>query len=564
MNEELNQNGGYRPNESSADTNPYAPPAQGQNQTGNTEQNHSAQAGYQPTQPLNEAGETRFGGNEGSAPMGSGENRNYAPASQNNGYGTRPTSGQGNNDSANNQTVNLNQGQMPTQNQYQANGNYQQNNSNPYAPQNSNPYAPNYGATQGGYRAGAQNGYGNGGTQGAYTSSYAALNVPAREAKKPKVKRPARPVTWRSLTGAMLAAVLLSSGMTVGGLYAGGYLGGNTTFISEGNYSDKTAEVAPVVESQAATADWKAVNQAVGNSVVLIAVKGRGGADTGSGVIIDKDAHILTNYHVVAAAQNGGQMMVTLADSRMYEATVVGVDQSTDLAVIKLVNPPKDLTIARLGNSDNLQVGQQVAAIGAPLGLKSTMTTGIISALDRPTVVQDQNIFDNGGVVTNAIQVDASVNPGNSGGPLFDAQGRVIGINSSIMSLSSGQSQAGSIGLGFAIPVDLARKVAQEIIKSGQVQHALLGIQVAPSGAEVNGTLRTGAVVRKVTRESKFGAAGLRSGDVILSIDGKPVVDNASLVGYARRYSPGDEVTLQVARNGKVLAIKAAMIADNN
>ncbi|MBV7362955.1 trypsin-like peptidase domain-containing protein [Actinomycetaceae bacterium TAE3-ERU4] len=379
----------------------------------------------------------------------------------------------------------------------------------------------------------------------------------------PKWKRKRRRTPgWVAVCTSTLVAALMASGLTVVGLQASGLLNTGTQSVVP-QEKGSTAEVAPVVNSQASAADWKAVNEAVGKTVVLIQVRGETGADTGSGVIIDKEAHIVTNNHVIANAQANGEIRVTLNDGRIYKAKIVGTDPSTDLAVIKLVKPPTDLTAARLGNSAKLEVGQPVAAIGAPLGLRATMTTGIISALDRPTVVSKRDEYNRPGaeVITNSIQVDASINPGNSGGPLFDDKGRVIGINSSIISLGGSQArQAGSIGLGFAIPVNLVKKISGEIISTGHATHALLGISAAPAVTTIDGIARNGAEVKEITSLSKMGAAGLRRGDVIVAINGQPVSDSLSLIGYVRRYSPGDRVTLQVARDGKLLKITGELI----
>lgn len=236
---------------------------------------------------------------------------------------------------------------------------------------------------------------------------------------------------------------------------------------------------------------------------------------------------------------------VTLADGRIYQAEPVGQDETTDLAVVRLADPPSDLTPATLGSSAGLAVGQDVLAVGNPLGLDSTATTGIISALDRPVVTQSRTES----VVTNAIQVDAAVNPGNSGGPLFDAAGEVIGINSSIASLSGGGS-AGSIGLGFAIPVDQAAAVAEQLIEDGEVKHAFLGVGLGESTVEVDGVTRAGAQVQQVEQGSPAAEAGLRQGDVVTAIDGRAVDSAASLTGYVRQYTAGDEATLTVVRDG--------------
>src|SRR5690606_28190415 len=183
-----------------------------------------------------------------------------------------------------------------------------------------------------------------------------------------------------------------------------------------------------------------------------------------------------------------------------------------------------------------------------PLGLDSTATTGIISALDRPVVTQSRTES----VVTNAIQVDAAVNPGNSGGPLFDARGEVIGITSSIASLSGGGGQAGSIGLGFAIPVDQASRVASQLIEDGQAEHAFLGVGLADARAEADGVMRAGAGIGTVEPGSPAAEAGLRPEDVVTAIDGRPVDGAAALTGYVRQYASGETATLTVVRDGKV------------
>ena len=280
---------------------------------------------------------------------------------------------------------------------------------------------------------------------------------------------------------------------------------------------------------------------------------------TGSGVIYDAQGDIVTNYHVISPAINGGQIQVTLADGRLYGAGIVGHDKTTDLAVIRLENPPSNLTVARFASSQSLQVGAPVMAIGAPLGLSNTVTTGIVSALNRPVEVsmdedstsQDQTQASSDLVVTNAIQIDASINPGNSGGPLFDATGAVIGINSSIKSLAtSADGQAGSIGLGFAIPSDLVVSIADQLITSGSASHGMLGVTVKAATVTVGSDTYVGAQVQEVSSGSGAAAAGLRSGDVILKVEGQEVTSPKQLIGYVRRYRAGDTINLTIARDG--------------
>ena len=206
--------------------------------------------------------------------------------------------------------------------------------------------------------------------------------------------------------------------------------------------------------------DWTAVAKEVSNSVVSIQTVTSEGTAKGSGAIVSDKGYIVTNNHVISGAQ---QIQVTLANGTIYSAQVVGTDTTTDLAVIKLDNPPSDLKPVEFANSDKLAVGEAVMAIGNPLGYDDTATTGIVSALNRPVTVTDDN---NNAVVTNAVQIDAAINPGNSGGPTFNAAGQVIGINSSIASTASSSSTAGSIGIGFAIPSNLVKRVANEIIEN--------------------------------------------------------------------------------------------------
>ncbi|WP_203733015.1 S1C family serine protease, partial [Streptomyces sp. SID12501] len=250
----------------------------------------------------------------------------------------------------------------------------------------------------------------------------------------------------------------------VGGLVGDAAPGSSQRSASLADVGRSTAENVPVSGSSNENPDWQAVAAAVQASVVAIDVKTSSGEAQGSGVIIDDAGHVLTNNHVVAGAE--GNVQVTLTDGRMFEAQVVGTDASTDLAVVKLVDAPSDLKAAALGDSDEVAVGDPVMAVGNPLGLANTVTTGIVSAVDRPVSTQE-----NGGeaAVTNAIQIDAAINPGNSGGPLFDATGRVIGITSSIATLSQ---QSGSIGLGFAIPVNVTKNIAGQLIQDGQAEHA--------------------------------------------------------------------------------------------
>ena len=354
---------------------------------------------------------------------------------------------------------------------------------------------------------------------------------------------------------ALLCAMLLTIGLTLGAVfYARPAL---LRASAPTNLNGGT--VATVPASNSSGTDWTDVAAAVSPAVVTIQTQGASSGGTGSGVIYDAQGDIVTNYHVIASVLGGGQIQVTLADGRLYSAKVVGHDKTTDLAVIRLDNPPSNLTVARFASSANLEVGAPVMAIGAPLGLSNTVTTGIVSALNRPVEVsmdEDSSSQDTQAssdlVVTNAIQIDASINPGNSGGPLFDTSGAVIGINSSIKSLAtSSDGQAGSIGLGFAIPSDLVVSVADQLIASGTASHGMLGVTVKAATTTVGSDTYVGAEVQDVSAGSGASAAGIRVGDVIVKVEGQEVTSPKQLIGYVRRYKAGDTVTMTIVRDGQ-------------
>ena len=378
---------------------------------------------------------------------------------------------------------------------------------------------------------------------------------------------------------ALFLAMLMTSALTLGGSWA--LFNGKphaTPHASTSTQSEGPSTVQPV-STTGDSPDWAAVARAVSPATVTISVSSNSSSGVGSGVIYDAQGDIVTNYHVISAALDGqGRITVTLADGRMYEGEILGHDQTTDLAVVRLKNPPSDLTVATFGSSKDLSVGDEVMAVGAPLGLSNTVTTGIISALNRPVEVSTEKseseqldpndplnpndpfnqlpgvpnpqAASSESVITNAIQVDASINPGNSGGPLFDSSGRVIGINSSIASNSSSSDKAGSIGLGFAIPVDLVTSVAEQIIQTGTVEHAVLGVSVTTGQTQVDGSTVAGAEVAEVSRGGAAEAAGLRKGDVILAVNGESVSSSKQLTGYIRRYKSGDSVEITYVREG--------------
>jgi putative serine protease PepD len=322
-----------------------------------------------------------------------------------------------------------------------------------------------------------------------------------------------------------------------------------------------TTSAAPVVQANAVAPNWSATAAAVSPSVVAISVQSDQGKAQGSGVIYDNKGHILTNNHVVAAGGQGSELSVTLNDKRTYGATVIGTDASTDLAVIQLTNGPSDLKSIALGDAKTLKVGEPVMAVGNPLGLAGTVTTGIVSALNRPVTTSPQQSADPFGqqsagdpVVTNAIQTSAAINPGNSGGALVNAGAQLIGINSSIASLGSSggsSSESGNIGIGFAIPVNEARSIANQLITSGKAAHPYLGVS-SKDGVVADGSAkRAAAVLTSVASGTPADKAGLKVGDAIIAVDGDSIDGALSLVGQVRERSAGDKVTLKILRDGQ-------------
>jgi putative serine protease PepD len=353
-------------------------------------------------------------------------------------------------------------------------------------------------------------------------------------------KRRALPVAALVLAGAL-------GGGAVGGLVGAHY--GDDKTISLG--SSAPAVAAPAADPKSYTA----IANKVLPSVVSISVRAGNSGDTGSGFVIRKDGYVLTNNHVIAAAVDGGTITVTFNDGSTASGTVVGADAASDLAVVKVNR--NDLKPVSLGSSASLKVGDPVLAIGSPLGLSGTVTQGIVSALNRPVnTTQDQqqlNPFGSNAVplttVINAIQTDAAINPGNSGGPLVDGAGQVIGITSAIASLgSSFGGQSGNIGVGFAIPMDQARVIADELIATGHATHPVLGVQVAAvttsSGAQQ-------VMVRSVQSGGPAAKAGMRVGDVIVALDGKAVSSGDALIATVRSHNPGEKVSVTFLRDGK-------------
>ncbi len=311
-------------------------------------------------------------------------------------------------------------------------------------------------------------------------------------------------------------------------------------------------------DEAAPTGQVEKVAKAVLPSTTQINVTGGGQAGSGTGIIMSSDGEILTNNHVVEAAANGGSITVSFSDGTNAKAEIVGRDPKTDLAVIK-AEGKTGLKPAKFGKSSDLKVGQEVVAIGSPFGLESTVTQGIVSALNRPVASSDGSGAN--ATVFPAVQTDAAINPGNSGGPLVDLAGRVIGINSAIRSGGSSGGSAGSIGLGFAIPVDLAKNVAERLVKGEKVEHAQIGITVSPavSSDDITGV---GAEVERVASGSAGDKAGIKKGDVITSVNGDPIGSSNALVASIRAYQPGEKVTLTVRSGDETKKVEVTLDSD--
>ena len=346
------------------------------------------------------------------------------------------------------------------------------------------------------------------------------------------------------------AAAVIATALVAGSL--GGVVGARTG--DGGSLTDPSASLGTGA-STTATVD-RAPDSVAGiaarvmQSTVSIAVRGASGSGTGSGVVIRSDGYILTNNHVVASAADGGEITVEFdAGTSELPAQIVGRDPVTDLAVLR-VRSDRELPAATLGQSRALVVGDPVIAIGSPLGLSGTVTTGIVSALNRTVDVPSEDGARN--PLFNAIQTDAAINPGNSGGALVNARGEVIGINSAIATLGGGglfggEQSGGSIGVGFAIPIDEARSVAEEIIRTGKATHPSIGV----AATTVSGEDRDGALVRELTPGGGASRSGLESGDLIVAVDGQEVTSVDELILAVRSNAVGDTVTVTFVRDGR-------------
>src|SRR4051812_41233119 len=343
-------------------------------------------------------------------------------------------------------------------------------------------------------------------------------------------------------------------GMTVLALLVGGGAGAAGGYLvadnKAGPVTNALDEKPPAKQTSAApSGSVEAVAEKVLPSVVQLQVRGQSSAGEGSGFIISSDGLIVTNNHVVEGAADSGQIVAVFHDGSTARATIVGRDPTSDVAVVRAED--KDgLPTVDLGRSDDLRVGQSVVAIGSPFELSGTVTSGIVSSLHRPTRAGGED--GSQATVMDAIQTDAAINPGNSGGPLVNMAGQVIGINSAIYSpTSQGQGQqGGSVGIGFSIPIDQARRTADEIAKTGKATQTILGVTVKDGD---NG----GARIVEVSPNGPGAKAGLKPGDVVTKLDDRAIDTSDALVAAVRSHKPGDKVTLQLTSSRSVDATLA-------
>lgn len=371
---------------------------------------------------------------------------------------------------------------------------------------------------------------------------------------------PVQPRTRR--TG--MAAAVVATALVVG---AASGVGGAAAWsalddAANGSASDgtpRTSQVVDTPDSPAADGSVEQVAAKVLPSVVKIDVTGGQSAGSGSGIILSSDGEILTNNHVASLAGDGGTLTVFFNDGSSAKAKILGTDPLTDTAVIK-AEDVSGLTPATIGKSSDLKVGEGVVAIGSPFGLDSTVTSGIVSALNRPVDVGSDS--DGNSTTYPAIQTDAAINPGNSGGALVDLHGNLVGINSSIRTASATEGEAGSIGLGFAIPIDAVLPIVDQMSDGQTPTHARLGISVSDAAAQQGAEATQGAKVEEVGAGSTAAKAGIDKGDVITKVGDHLITGADSLVATIRSYRPGDKVTVTYLHDGDTKTAELTLDSD--
>jgi putative serine protease PepD len=349
----------------------------------------------------------------------------------------------------------------------------------------------------------------------------------------PQPGGPRRSSGGRVLAAAAVALVLALFAGVLGGAvgYRMASTGGLTNALDQPPPQARPATSLP-------TGSVEQVAQKVTPVVVQLRVRGPQVAGEGSGIVLSSDGLILTNNHVIEAAADGGEVQAVLQDGRTAPVQIVGRAPTFDLAVVR-AQGVSGLPTAELGRSDDVLVGQPVLAVGSPLGLSGTVTSGIISAVNRPVRAGGEDSDQD--TVLDALQTDAAINPGNSGGPLVDMAGRVIGVNSAIASVGGNGQAAGSIGLGFAIPIDQAKRIADELITTGRATQAVLGVSVPAGRGDT-----AGATVQEVLPDSAAARAGIAPGDTITKVNDRVIDSGDALVAAIRSHPPGARVTLTV------------------
>jgi putative serine protease PepD len=364
----------------------------------------------------------------------------------------------------------------------------------------------------------------------------------------PGMRPPARPPAPKGRVPGWLvpltAALALVVGLLGGAIGAALVLGGAGGGTVAGGLSG--VDLRTDVPLDAEDGSVAAVAQELLPSTVQILAEGADGGATGSGFVLDRQGHVVTNNHVVAgAADQDGTIQLVDSDGERYAAEIVGRSAVYDLAVL-YSEDARDMTPAALGSSNDLAIGEGVVAIGSPLGLTSTVTSGIVSAKNRPVTTGngDESSF------ISAVQTDAAINPGNSGGPLVNLVGQVVGVNSAIATAGGLGGSSGNIGVGFAIPVEQVQVTADQILRDGEARYPVIGATVQTGGGGDGVAAAPGATVEEVLPDSPAEAAGLEAGDVITEIEGTIVTDGEALIVAIRTYQPGDTIELTVDRGG--------------
>ena len=450
------------------------------------------------------------------------------------------------------------QGQQGNRNPYYTNNPQPQGNGNPFNPptqpqqNNGNPFASQSGQNGQNGQQPQQGGLFGFGTPGTGTPNGQGPTQPGQPGQPGPAKQ-GMSKTASNILIAVVAAVLAAAlclGLGYGALTSG--LITLPTSNSLSNVSSNKSGSGSATAKSGEAPDWQTVASDVSGSVVSIQTALSNGTAKGSGAIIDTEGHIITNNHVISGAQ---QIQVTLANGNMYSATLVGTDTTTDLAVIKLDNPPSDLKAVKFADSDKLAVGENVMAIGNPLGYDDTATTGIVSALNRPVTVTDDN---NNEIVTNAVQIDAAINPGNSGGALFDSYGNVIGI------VYAKSSSVSIEGIGYAIPVNNIKDLVAQMIndpdsvkdqtKGSQI---MLGITIRDITEDMSKqySMPVGVYITEVSSMSAAERAGLQKGDIITEFAGETVTSADDLNAIKAKQTSGDTVSVKIDRNGKEMTL---------